>query len=99
MKQLLIIVFCSWIGAQSVQFNEIMSSNGATIYDEDGDTPDWIELYNSGDNNINLNGHGITDDPSDPFKWVFPNIEISPQDYILLFASEKDRREWVPHWE
>lgn len=76
-----------------------MSSNGSTIYDEDGDTPDWIELYNSGANTINLNGYGITDNPSNPFQWIFPNIEMSPEDHLLLFASEKDRQDWVPHWE
>jgi len=76
-----------------------MSSNGSTLYDEDGDTPDWIELHNSGTVAINLDGYGITDNPSEPYKWVFPAIEIQPQNHLLIYASGKDRQEWVAHWE
>ena len=38
---------------QSVIINEVVSSNSIYI-DEDGDTPDWIELYNYGSQDINL---------------------------------------------
>jgi hypothetical protein len=40
-----------------------MSSNGSTLFDEDGDTPDWIELYNPGMVANDLGGYGITDNP------------------------------------
>jgi len=96
---IIVLFFASLLLGQNVTINEYMSTNSSTIYDEDGDTPDWIELYNSGANAINLNGYGITDNPSNPFKWVFPDIEISSQGHLLLFASGKDRQEWVPHWE
>jgi hypothetical protein len=96
---IIVLFFASLLLGQNVTINEYMSTNSSTIYDEDGDSPDWIELYNSGANAINLNGYGITDNPSNPFKWVFPDIEISSQDHLLLFASGKDRQEWVPHWE
>ena len=76
-----------------------MSSNGSTLFDEDGDTPDWIELYNPGTVAIDLGGYGITDNPLEPYKWVFPAIEILPQDRLLIYASGKDRQEWVAHWE
>ena len=76
-----------------------MSSNGSTLFDEDGDTPDWIELYNPGTVAIDLGGYGITDNPLEPYKWVFPAIEILPQDHLLIYASGKDRQEWVAHWE
>ncbi|MAZ64842.1 MAG: hypothetical protein CMG51_00730, partial [Candidatus Marinimicrobia bacterium] len=76
-----------------------MSSNGSTVYDEDGDTPDWIELYNSGTAGIDLGGYGITDNPTEPYKWIFPAIEIQPQNHLLIYASGKDRQEWVAHWE
>ena len=91
--------FSSMLFSEGLVINEVMSSNGSTVYDEDGDTPDWIELYSSGDNNINLNGYGITDDPTEPYKWTFPVVDIFPQDHLILFASGKDRQEWVAHWE
>ena len=43
--------------SEGVVINEVMSSNGSTVYDEDGDTPDWIELYNSGTVGIDLGGY------------------------------------------
>ena len=100
--QLLIIIIatsaCTLL-AQAVVLNEYMSSNGSTLFDEDGDTPDWIELYNPGTVAIDLGGYGITDNPLEPYKWVFPAIEILPQDRLLIYASGKDRQEWVAHWE
>ena len=54
MKNILYIIFLfEFILGQNIQINEIVSSNGIMLYDEDGDTPDWIELYNIGDQEIN----------------------------------------------
>ena len=46
-----LFIFTFLLG-QSVQINEVVSSNGSSFYDEDGDTPDWIELYNTTDQPI-----------------------------------------------
>ncbi len=91
--------FSSILFSEGLVINEVMSSNGFTVYDEDGDTPDWIELYNSEMVEINLDGYGITDNPTEPYKWIFPAIEIQLQNHLLIYASGKDRQEWVPHWE
>ena len=53
-----------------IYINEIMSSNTNTIYSTDGDTPDWIELYNAGSESINLFGYGLSDDIEDFLKDV-----------------------------
>ena len=46
---MLLAVGCaSMVCAQGMAINEIQSANSKTIADEDGDYPDWIELYNSG---------------------------------------------------
>ena len=81
----------SSLWAQTVRINEIQSSNASTITDQDGDYSDWIELRNSGFTGINLTGWGLSDDPDEPFKWVFPRILIQPRDYLLIFASGKNR--------
>ena len=93
MKNILSIVlvsFCFSVSAQSVRINEAVSSNSLYI-DEDGDTPDWIELYNYGSQNVNLENWTISDDEDDLSKWSFPNVSIPPNDYLLLWASDKDR--------
>ena len=84
---ILYIIFFSLLSGQIIQLNEIVSSNGNLLYDEDGETPDWIEIYNNTSEPRNLLGYGITDDPNDLQKWVFPSTIINPSDYMVLFAS------------
>lgn len=37
------------------------SSSNAVFEDEDGDTPDWFELYNGSDEEISLDGFTVTE--------------------------------------
>lgn len=74
-----------------VALNEIQASNGITIADEDGDFEDWIELYNYGNETVNLSGYGLSDEYDDPFRWVFPTVAIGPGEFLLVWASGKDR--------
>lgn len=77
--------------AQDIAINEVMTSNNIAISDEDGDYEDWIELYNYGSSPVNLGGFGISDDPILPLKWVFPAHVIQPGEFMLVWASSKDR--------
>ncbi|MCU0857087.1 MAG: chitobiase/beta-hexosaminidase C-terminal domain-containing protein, partial [Pontiellaceae bacterium] len=75
-----------------VIINEFMSSNGATLVDEDGEFEDWIELFNPGTNAVDLTDWGLSDNTSSPFKWRFPaNTIIAPAGYLVVRASGKDR--------
>ncbi|MFC1569966.1 CotH kinase family protein [bacterium] len=97
----LLILFLGVFGlpAQHVVINEVMPLNATGITDEEGDYSDWIELYNSGDTSLDLNGFGLTDDPDDPLKWIFPAYELDAHQHLLIFASGKDRKIWAAHWE
>lgn len=91
------IFLCAWLTisfsyTQNLQINEIMSSNNDFISDEYGSYEDWIELYNAGDLPVNLEGYGLTDDYTEPFKWVFPAYEMQAGEYLLIWASSKDKR-------
>ena len=70
--------------------NEIMSVNTTTIQDRDGDYPDWIEIYNPGDSEVDLTGYGLSDNPSEPLKWLFPKTTIQPGKFKLIFTSDKN---------
>ena len=72
--------------------NEVLSVNDAGIEDEDGDTSDWIELFNGRDVPVTLTGWGLTDAPAQAFKWTFPAVTMPPHTYLVVFASGKDRR-------
>ncbi len=79
------------LGAQQIRINEVMASNGSTAADEDGDFEDWVELHNFGSEPVNLEGWGLSDDYDRPFRWVFPARVIGPDEYLLIWASGKDR--------
>jgi hypothetical protein len=89
---LLLIVFNALGYSQPVRINEVMASNSAFFSDEDNSYPDWIELHNAGSQPVNLNGYGLSDNKLMPFKWVFPAIVIQPNEYLVVWASGKDRR-------
>ncbi len=79
-------------GPGSVVINEFMGNNRTGLKDEDGETSDWIELYNAGTRPINLAGWSLTDARYQPRRWVFPAVTLAPQSYLVVFASGKDRR-------
>ncbi|MBN1466167.1 CotH kinase family protein [candidate division KSB1 bacterium] len=89
---ILISLYCT-VQPQAVVINELMPVNVSTIADEDLDFSDWIELYNPHDLAVDLTGYGLSDDVRDPLKWVFPSVSLAPFDFLLIFASDKDRRE------
>jgi hypothetical protein len=79
-------------GAQAQIINEFQASNAETLADEDGEFEDWIELYNPSAEPVSLDGFGLSDDASQPFRWVFPDITLGPGEFLLIWASGKDRR-------
>lgn len=70
-----------------VRINEVMSSNGSTLADLASEFGDWIEIYNAGTAPIDLTGWGLSDDPSRPFRWVFPRAKVPAGGYLLVWAT------------
>ncbi|MEX0844499.1 MAG: CotH kinase family protein, partial [Balneolaceae bacterium] len=77
--------------SNTLVINEFLADNSTILQDEDGSYSDWIEIYNSGDEVVNLNGFSVTDDPSELEQWIFPDINIDSQEYLLIFASGENR--------
>lgn len=77
--------------ADSVVINEFMANNESTLADEDGDYHDWIELFNSSQSPVDLDGWHLTDDRGELRKWTFPSVTLETGRYLVLFASGKDR--------
>jgi hypothetical protein len=75
--------------APSVRVNEVLASN-KTVLSNGGQFPDLIELYNHGDNVVDLSGMSITDTTGTPRKFVFPaGTTIAPGAYLVLYADSK----------
>ncbi len=98
-KLVILFIVKSLAFSQSIQINEIVSSNQSSYYDEEGDTPDWIELFNPTTNSISISNWGLSDDVNEPFKWRIPNVLLESQDFLLIMASDKDRVDIISEWE
>ena len=71
--------------------NEFMASNDTGQRDEDGAHPDWIELYNRSGETVDLSGWSLSDDPERADKWLFPEMILEADEYLLVYASGKDK--------
>lgn len=72
---------------------EFCASNKTIIVDDEGDASDYIEIFNAGAVSVNLAGWHLTDDALNRTLWTFPSVTLGPQDFLLVFASGKDRRD------
>jgi hypothetical protein len=68
--------------------NEFMAQNNSTIQDEQGTWEDWIELFNWGNDTVNLAGFALTDNFSNLHKWTFPDTSILPGGFLLVWCDE-----------
>jgi hypothetical protein len=68
-----------------ISINEILAEGR----DQDGRLlPDWIELYNAGNQPVNLAGYSLTDNPDTPRKWVVPaNVNIPANGFRRIFLD------------
>jgi len=86
-----LLVFFSASASATVIISEFMASNDDTLFDEDGEAEDWIELHNTGSSAVNLIGWYLTDDEDDLTAWSFPSVTLNANEYLVVFASNKDR--------
>lgn len=85
------LLFSIKVNSQVV-INEGSNMNYSSISDEDGDFPDWIELYNPGSDTVSLLNYSLTDKPNNPLKWVFPDSRLAPGEFKTIFCSGKNRK-------
>lgn len=72
--------------------NEFLASNDSNFTDEDGNSSDWIEIYNPNPFAIDLEGFHLTDDAINSTLWTFPaNSTIAGESYLVVFASGTSR--------
>lgn len=98
MRLLTLVLSTVWAGVAfalagtGVVINEVQSSNGNTLTDQLGENPDWIELYNDGEESVDLTGWGLSDKKKKPYKWTFPEgTVIAAGAYLVVIADEEDK--------
>ena len=92
------LLFSCLLASGTPVISEFMADNRATLYDEDGDSSDWIELFNSGTATVDMGGYFLTRDPAERTQWQIPSPTlIAPGGSLLVFASGKDRNSGELH--
>lgn len=86
------VTFNPGVAPGDVIINEFVVGNVAGLVDEDASHVDWIELYNRGTNAVNLLGWSLTDNANVPGLWTFPAKILNPGEFLVVYASGKDRR-------
>ena len=76
------------LDARALILTEFLADNERGLTDEDGDHSDWIELFNSGAEPVDLEGLILRDSSTD---WTFPSRLLGPTESLVVFASGKDR--------
>jgi len=84
-------MLCLMVPARSataqVVISEFMADNKKTLADENGQFPDWVEIYNTSASTVNLNGWSLTDDPTHQARWFFPATNLTAKGFLIVFAS------------
>ncbi len=76
--------------ASPVRLSEVLASNGGSLV-HSGTTPDAIELHNASDEALSLAGFRLTDDTTNPDRFIFPlGASIAPRGYLTVYANNPD---------
>ncbi len=81
-------------GNSPVFFSEVSPTN-ANFKDNDGNDPGWVEFYNSSDAPVSLSGYALTDDLTNPRRWVFGDATVPAKSYMIVFLSGKNYPDYV----
>ena len=85
-----LLIFIHYSAFSQLVINEFSAANQSHFTDNYGDTPDWIEIYNSSTQDINLSGYYLSDKLSEPLKWQIPGGLVPAEGYLLIFATGRD---------
>ena len=86
--------FDPFVPPANLFINEFMASNDISFPGPQGDFPDWIEIYNAGQEAIMLGGYYLADDLSDPTAMfqipdTYPDsVTVTAGGYILFYANK-----------
>ncbi len=77
--------------ANGLRINEVCSTNKKSLKANDGTSPDWIEIYNSGSTSCDLSGVGLSDGDKNRFKFTFPQGSVlKGGEYLIVFCDDTE---------
>ncbi|MFT6182594.1 MAG: hypothetical protein ACJAU0_000338 [Flavobacteriales bacterium] len=89
---LVCLFYVTFSSIGQISLNEVCSSNSSIVADEAGQFDDWIELFNSGETAINLQGWSIGKESTLDNGYEISSDEplfIAPNSFILLWCDNE----------
>jgi len=81
--------------ASDLYITEFLASNDTGLSDGDGNSSDWIEVFNASSSTINLADYYLTDDATELDKWRFPSASLESGQFQVVFASGQEVDNYV----
>ena len=73
---------------KGLMISELVSSNDGVAITEEGQTEDWLELFNNSDEPVNLSDFTIADSGSD--RIPLPEVTLNPGEVYLMWADDEE---------
>jgi len=76
--------------ADHIKINELLAINSTTNQDEFGEFDDWVEIFNSSSESMDLSNCFLSDDTTNLTKWRFPDSAntILPGGHVLIWCDD-----------
>lgn len=98
---LFMLVFSAFSVKAQLYVNEVQASNQTTLADNFLEHDDWIEIYNTSNNSVNLANYYLSDDRTNLTKFQIPSTNNSittiPANGYLLFWADDDSHQGENH--
>ena len=73
--------------AGAVEISEVMSRNVTFFADDKGEQSDYIEVHNTTDGPVNLEGWALSDSRDKLMRWQFPAVTLPANGYLAVHCS------------
>ena len=82
--------------AVDIRLNEVLVTNTSGLTDENGERCGWVELFNTAFGMVDVAGFYLTDDKSNPTKYMIPKgntaTVIPLRKYLILYADGNSQK-------
>lgn len=77
---------------QGLRISEIMGSNHGSVPDDTGAYPDWVEIWNSSEHDMDLAGVGLSD-RGDSIRFLFPKVTLKAGERTVVYCDNTNQAE------
>lgn len=90
---LIVVGFAAWAllrggGTEGhLVISEVVTSNQNVLTDAALGTPDFVELYNGGNADVNVAGYGLSDSMKQCYRYRLPDVTIPAGGYLLIYFA------------